>query len=295
VCGTLAGRRIEPVGGRMPSPSTTLQTTIGPYRLTRRLAEGPFGRRDLALHIGAATSHVVARMDHLRPEHDRGRIEHALRTMAKLKQRHILPVQDFGFEDDRGVACVWVASPYTGDVDGLVTLESLARRKGGYLPPIEARTAIMQLLDASVYAHQLSPTVAHGAVRLNEVLVDQRGSLVIEHYGLRAMLTPGSASVDELARREVDSLVEIGYQLVTGLLPEDPVIPAGRVVPDLDPIWDDWFETGLLGPRRGGPGFRSAAHALSAIASPPPAGAAGRNERLLGLFKRLSRLLSPRV
>ena len=44
-----------------------------------------------------------------------------------------------------------------------------------------------------------------------------------------------------------------------------PLIYPTRVVAGLDPIWDDWLETGLVSARTGGPGFRSAGHALTAI------------------------------
>ncbi len=66
----------------------------------------------------------------------------------------------------------------------------------------------------------------------------------------------------EVERREVQSVFEIGYQLVTGLRAERPVITAGRVLADLDRSWDDVFETGL-----GSPGFTTAAHAYSAVRS----------------------------
>lgn len=249
---------------------------LGPYRLTRPLPPGPLGERRLALHEGDSTSHLINRIARVQTDYDRRRFSAVMTALRELRHPHILPIEAHGIlPDGSGFTC----SPFTGDVDGLVTLESLLRAKGGSLPPIEARTAMIQLLQAVEHAHRLGHR--HGPLRLDGVQVDRRGSLAIEHYGLARLMDWFACEERELERAEVASVVEMGYRLVTGLLPDDPIIPAGRVVAHLDPLWDDWFQTGLIDARGGGPGFRSAAHALSAIESRasqqrrPPAGIAG--------------------
>jgi hypothetical protein len=299
-------------------PDHPTKPRIGPYLLTRRLSDGVAGPRFLALHERDGTSHMIARLAHVpsleaedRPskldsaphrgsiasaEFTRAQLDAALTSAATLKHAHLLAIDAFGFDpasDDPPTDPIWpwIASPYTGDVDGLVSVASLMKRKGGYLPAIEARTATIQILQAVAHAHAAG--FRHGPIAMEQVQVDRRGSLAIEHYGLAASLVGTQISAEELEQRELASVLEMAYQLVTGLAPEHPLIRAGRMIPDLDPLWDDWFETGLLGRAKGRAGFRSAAHALSAIM------ANGQNARspegMIHLIRRMSRLLTPRL
>ncbi len=267
------------------------QPQLGPYRLVRRLADGPLGPRQLALHERAASNHAITFVDRLRLPQDRDRAERALADLRELQHAHLLAIDDFGFEDEHGRARAWVASPYTGDVDGLVTLATLLKRRGGYLPPMEARTAIVQVLGAMAYAHGRG--VRNGVVTLEQVQVDRRGSLALEHYGLAARALWTAPASDDFEQQELISVLELAYRLVTGLAAEEPLIPPGRMVPDLDPTWEDWFETGLMQPRQGKPGFRSAAHALSALEAGTAGGA--KAEGTLAIFRRVSRLMTPRM
>lgn len=236
---------------------------IGPYILTRDLGPSALGERQLALHEGDYSSHVLHR---LRPpvESDDCPAHACLaacQAASTVRHAHALPIELIGEEDQTA----WLITPYTGDVDGLVTLAALLRAKGGYLSSVESRQAVVQLLDLAMFCHA-SGTV-HGPLSMDEILVDRRGSLLVELYGLRRALGP-AGDPEHDAREEVRSIVRIGYQILTGLMPVSPIIPAGRVVSGLDPVWDDWFETGLISAEAGGPGFKSAAHAFNAIASP---------------------------
>lgn len=234
---------------------------LGRYILARPLADGPFGRRTLALDEAGATSHVISELSNLgdapAAPHDVAAVVESLRA---LDHAHVLPIEAVEAPEPPDAGAVRVVAPFTGDSTGIVTLAIHLRAKGGFLSPLEAFEAVGHLLSASDYAHRRG--FRHGPLTLDEVLVDRRGSLLVELYGLRAGLlgTPGGA---ELEREEIRSIVRLGYQLVTGLLPEEPLISAGRVVPGLGRGWDDWFETGLAA----GPGFKSAAHALSALAA----------------------------
>jgi hypothetical protein len=101
---------------------------------------------------------------------------------------------------------------------------------------------------------------------MDEILVDRRGSLLVELYGVaRAMDTLARPSLETL-RDEVRSVVEIGYQLVTGLRAEHPLIPAGRLVRKLDAGWDQWLARGL----DPSGGFDSADGALAALPGARP-------------------------
>ncbi len=237
---------------------------FGPYILTRPLQSGPTGERHLALHEGDSTSHVVARVPLAASGLTAPQFGRAVEASRQFVHPHVVLIEDFGADPETG----WLVSPFMGDRHGVVTLASLLRDKGGFLSPVEARHAVVQLLEAVRHAHAIG--ACHGSLLLDEIMVDRSGSVFIEHYGLRRMLglSEASGSLDA-DQTEVRSVVAIGYQLVTGLVPDSPMIAASRVVLGLDPTWDDWVETGLLSPRAGGPGFKSAAHALTAIA---PAG-----------------------
>lgn len=191
----------------------------------------------------------------------------AIERVRGLKHPHMLEIEQ-AWMDEQGRVCV--LTPFTGDQDGLVPLDVLLRRRSGFLTLDEAKRAMDHLLSAVCAGHEQG--LSHGEVSMREVMVDRRGSLLIEHYGLAreiigsTSLGVGAApisSADELARAkaaEVRSVLMIGYQLATGLRFEPPVIPVSRVELEADKTWDDLFETGL-----GTVGFTSAPHALSAV------------------------------
>lgn len=230
---------------------------VGPYRLSRQLSQGPLGERWAAIHEQDQSVHVAHRFKTGKDSDLVNKIGHSARTISVLSHPHLLPIE----------ACigniggsVWVVNPFTGNHDGLVTLESLIRAKGGRMTPAEAERALVHILEAIGYAH--GEGCHHGPMHAGEVLVDRRGSLTIELYGLRRMLTSLSQRpASEIARDEVRSVAEIGYFLVTGLSAEDPRIAAGRMFPRLDKRWDEWFNEGLdpLG------GFGTAEEALAGL------------------------------
>lgn len=230
-------------------------TALGPYLLTRSLQPCALAERHLALHDSEHSSHVAYRFSDPGARTARRRLESAISTCRELKHEHILPIEDI-VEADGGL---WVICPFTGDVDGIRTLSKLLREKRGQMAPFEAERAMEQLLDAVAYAHT---RVVHGPIFMDDVLVDRHGRLLIEFYGLRRALSGASAAADpEDIRDEVRSIVEIGYQLVTGLRAEEPMIPAGRVVKKLDPAFDRWLTKGL----DPAAGFNSAAQALAEL------------------------------
>ncbi len=151
-------------------------------------------------------------------------------------------------------------------------------RRGGQLSPDEAERAVTQLLEAVESAHTAG--VRHGPIGLAEVLIDRRGSLLVELYGLERAMRGLGAGDAELARDEVRSVVEIGYQLITGLRAEAPLIPADRLVKKLDVLWARWLAHGL----DPAGGFETVDEAIAALPSrkrvvevkPSGGGACGR-------------------
>lgn len=235
---------------------------IGPFRLVQRLDVGPLTERWLALNEREESTHVAHR---IRPGADRAelrRLVEGMERLSGLSHPHILPIEHFTLE--RSVAGkgdgAWIVTPYTGSPEGLLTLPLLREHKGGQMAPVEVERTLTHLLEASEHAHAAG--FRHGPVSADEILVDRRGSVSIELYGLRRIIRDEeTVSFPEVERDEVRSIVEIGYWLLTGLSAEEPRIRADRLVQRLDHRWDEWFDAGLdpMG------GYLSAGEALSLL------------------------------
>lgn len=237
---------------------------VGPYRITAPLEHGPTSERWLAIHEQAHSTHVAHRFRTGGDASLASRVHQAATALRDLAHPHLLPVE----------ACIvgpaastWIISPFTGGHDGLITLETLRRDKGGRIPPAETERALMQILDAIEAAHEAG--VLHGPLASSEILVDRRGSVLIELYGVRRWLARTTApdaavpqrEAGEVIRDEVRSVVAIGYAMLTGLSADEPRLPASRLLDRLDRQWDRWIEDGLdpLG------GYGCAAEALAAL------------------------------
>ncbi len=262
---------------------TTQRPQLGPYALVRPLGHMPLAARWLALHEVSQSSHVVYRFPICHDKSEKRRFLSAVQTVEKLPHAHLLKIEQFSL-DVGGAA--WVVTPFTGDVDGVLSVERLLKQKGGSMAVHEAERAVVQLLETCEYTH--SRRLHHGPVTMGDVLIDRHGSLLIELYGLGRQLRGLTQGNSELERDEVRSVVEMGYQLITGLRAEEPMIPAGRLVKRLDPRWDWWFNTGLDATG----GFASAREAMEALPfrSAPSEGARVMTRRSvlerLGLSRR---------
>ncbi|MFT3685556.1 MAG: hypothetical protein QM783_11610 [Phycisphaerales bacterium] len=245
-------RRTVPVGAAQGA-GKHLQTPHR-YVFTRDLDQTPYGSRHLVLRAEHNTSHLLHRVGTVFGENPpragaRERFARAVEAVQRADDSHILRIDEYGWDDSPEGAGPFVISDYTGDADGVVTLERLIALKGGSLTLEESKRAIEQLMGACVAGQ--AGGVEHGTLTMSQVHVDRRGSLLIELYGVLQQVKPSrSARADE-----VRSIAAIGYQLVTGLLPLKPVIPVEHMVEHIDQSWRDFFHTGL-----GSPGFSSAAH-----------------------------------
>ncbi|MCC6322384.1 MAG: protein kinase family protein [Phycisphaerales bacterium] len=232
-------------------------THVGPYLLTRELEPCAIAERHLALHQTDHSSHVAYRFGIPARSAARRRLESAVAACRALPHDHLLAIEDVVETDED----LWVICPFTGDVDGVRTIGKLLREKRGQMEPFEAARALEQVLETISFVH---PKLIHGAVAMDEILVDRHGCLLLEFYGLRRDWRKGPLTTEaEDMRDEVRSVVEIGYQLITGLRAEEPMIPAGRLVRDLDPALDRWLSKGLCPTG----GFATAAQALAELPS----------------------------
>jgi hypothetical protein len=278
------------------------------YVFTRDLDQTPYGSRHLVLRADHNTSHLLHRLNKAFPSPSPGpqraaareRFLRAMELLQHADEAHILPIDEYGWDQGeagpgasggaaQGAAAAetegigpFVISDYTGDADGVVTLERLITLKGGWLTLEESKRAIEQLMGASVAAQAAG--LAHGPLSMSQVHVDRRGSLLIELYGLPQVLSPTKTARGD----EVRSIAEIGYQLVTGLRPIKPVIPCEHMVEHIDQTWRDYFLTGL-----GPPGYSTAAHALAAVQGLRIAGGGGIGGMGSSLRDLVKSLLAP--
>jgi hypothetical protein len=237
---------------------STHRLTLGPYVLTRELEASVMAQRFLALHETDQSSHVAYRLGVLSRRADQRRFLAAVESLSGLDEPHILKIEQFALDQ---TDAAWVVTPFTGDADGVRTLDRLLRDKGGQLNAFEVEPAVTQVLQGVRHAH--ANARCNGPLALSDLLVDRHGRIVIELYGFRRALQGQSAMNAEVARDEIRSVAEIGYQLLTGLRAEEPIIPAGRLIKRLDPAWDDWFER-AFDPTAG---FDTADEALAALPS----------------------------
>jgi serine/threonine protein kinase len=258
---------------------TSQRLKLGPYALLRPLEPVALAARWLALHEVRQTSHILYRFPVSHDKSERRRFLAAIQAAARLDHPHILRIEQFAFDTGHSP---WAVTPFTGNIDGLWSLNRLLAAKGGSMSPDEAERTVVQLLEALEYAHNAGQH--HGPLDMDGVLVDRHGSLVIELFGLERHLRGLSTGNSELVRDEVRSVVEIGYQLVTALPAEDPLIPAGRLVKRLDPRWDRWFATGL----DASGGFATAAEAKETLTARPAGVSSGVPVvTVRGVFERL--------
>jgi hypothetical protein len=241
------------VAGKTGMDDRSESWRLGPYEVTRHLGTGKLTDRWLVIHEMRQSTHVLHEFDACHANAERRRFLTAIEAVAPLRHAHLLPVEELGFS---GQGRPYVITPYSGSQDGLLTLERLAQAKGGRLSSIEVERGLTHLLQAVDYAHAAERV--HGALSMDEVLVDRHGSLWIEMYGVGRRLRHDATPTAESRRDEVRSLVEMGYRLLTGIAADEPRIPAERLVKRLDRQWDEWFDEGL-DPLRG---FDSAAEAL---------------------------------
>lgn len=269
----------------------TQQTqNFGRYRLIRPLEQATFAERWLSLHEDSHTSHVVYRFGVLSDKLAQRRFLSAAEQRSLAKGPHLLEIQNFSF-DTVGRPCV--VTPYLGNHDGLVTVRSLATLKGGRLSPLETERAVVHVLEGLRAAHQTpggGVAGSSGPLTMDDLLVDRHGRVWIELYGLRRAMRGQTEPAAELAQDEIRSIVEIAYELLTGLPAEEPRIAVGRLIKKIDPAWDAWLDRGLSG----FDGFATADDALAALPSVDPviaeAKPAGGMRSLLSKFRWPSKI-----
>lgn len=198
--------------------------TLSHYQFVRRLARG--GMADIYLACDTQNNEQVAiKMVH-RDDGYCERFRQEIATMASLKHRHILPVLEYGEEDD----WYYLVTPYIADG----TLQD--RLQKGRLTLDEAGTLLVQLASALQFAHEHG--VIHRDIKPSNVLLKDGQHLYLADFGLvkqigvRNNLTlsgymigtpdymaPELADQDATPYSDIYALGILIYQALTGYVP----------------------------------------------------------------------------
>jgi len=216
--------------GRMQPQAMPAQ--VGGRALIRPLRNSVFGRRFLALDSRRQVDCMIWLFDGVSAE-GMPSVWSFLRRAVDNRKPHVLPVDAAGRE--KGGMC-WACTPYVGNHDGIISLESLRVSRGGTLSIFETSRAVEQLLDASVRCHAAG--VVHGSIDPNGVLVTTRGTLEISMYGLRESLKAQEVPAD-VRSAEVMSIGGIAWQMLTGLPKAHAPGDAEHVM--VPQVWRQWI------------------------------------------------------
>lgn len=223
-----------------------LGTSFGPFTIVRGLASTSFGERFLALHDRERTTHTLHRIDCGHARVRQRRVLMALDALAGLSHPHLIPIEEYSLASTGHAVA---ATPYAGNHDGLMTLGMHLELKGGRLSARETHRALSQLLGA--LAHAQARGLANGPVTFAQVLVDPRGRLVIDAYGLEHRLRGEVEGTDAFVR-DASSVAALGFQMVTGCRPRrtraGALLAARAIVPGLSEAWDRFFAWSLETP-----------------------------------------------
>jgi len=227
---------------------------FGPYKLFRKL--NPLGQweRWIALHEQNDTDHVVYRHAQSLDAYERRRILEIVAKVSRPNHPHLLPIDAYSF-DETGHLCL--VSNYTGNQEGLVPIAHLLARRSGRLEVPEVARCVEHLLEA--IAHARTHGVWVETIDPDRVLIDRRGSVLYELYGL---VNPRVCeNVPGPVADEIRAIAEIAAWLLTGIEPRVAPVSVTKVAGRQAKAWESWIAAAIdpLG------GFERIEDALSAM------------------------------
>lgn len=212
--------------------SNTVPSTVGGRALVKPLSCSMFGQRFLALDPRRQMDCMIWLFDAVEADRMPG-VWAYLQRAVDLRRPHVLPIDAAGRE--KGGLC-WACTPYVGNHDDIVSLESLRLSRGGTLTVFETARAVEQLLDATIRSHAIG--IVHGSIDPNNVLITPRGTLEVSMYGLREALKSVEVPA-EVRAGEIASIGGIAWQMLTGL---DRMESPGETAHDqVSQAWRRWI------------------------------------------------------
>jgi serine/threonine protein kinase len=239
---------------------------LGDYRITSRLAAGGMARiykgMDYKLQRPAAVKvlelHTVERDQTLT-----ARFKREARAVAALEHPNIIPVYQYGEDEDAGV--YFLAMKLIKGRDLAEELRRIRKSKQPLMPVERALNLMGQIAAALDYAH--AQDIIHRDVKPSNILIDKDDRAVLTDLGLvlraKAETTLGTAfgtpryiapeqatsSDKAVPQSDIYSFAVILYELLTGQTPfdgsspmeialahiSDPVPPPRDINPDIPP------------------------------------------------------------
>lgn len=258
-----------------PMPRQHTPSQLGHFRIIRALRACEHGDRFLAVDQHSNENVTLYRLPIPQEPSERRRLLAAVERLATFNPPHALPLRTYTMSANDSL---WLASPFTGNHEGLVLLSDLIELRGGPLSSVEVGHAVSQTLEVVLAAHREG--LSHGPLELEQIQIDRRGSVHVELYGLARLRDGLSPANDLLIRDELRSVVCLAYTLLTGMTACEPRIRASRLIKKLDRSWDQWIEHGLdpFG------GFATAEEAIAALPGNTPADEPRPSVKVLSRF-----------
>ncbi|HEY7346670.1 MAG TPA: protein kinase [Ktedonobacterales bacterium] len=204
---------------------------LGAYELIERVGSGGMAevyRAKQSTAFGREVAVKVIRQGYSEDKMFRERFLREAQAIAKLSHPNILPLIEFGEEND----LLYLVMPYAPDG----TLRDLIARVNGPLPLSDATEIFTQLCDAVQYAHEQG--IVHRDIKPQNVLIQRGKHLLLADFGIARdassdqKLTSTGAGVGTVeymapeqamgksdARSDLYSLGIVLYQMLTGRVP----------------------------------------------------------------------------
>lgn len=220
-----------------PPSIETLQEKFPTYRIESFIAQGGMGAVYLARQISLdrPVAIKILPMEFGDDENYRTSFETEAKAMARLNHSNLVGIYDFG------------------DLDGLlyIVMEYVPGRSlhdtahGQKVDQLEAARLIVDMSDGLAHAH--SAGMLHRDIKPANVLIDDEVRPKIVDFGLARPMgddhsggvvfgTPGYTAPEVLnnpysvdQRSDIFSMGVMLYELLTGMLPGDPFVPASQV------------------------------------------------------------------
>ncbi len=158
--------------------------TIGPYAVEQRLGVGGMAEVYRANHsaLGVYRAIKVIRPEFATSDDFRARFQREAQSVAQLDHPNIVRVHDFG--ESNGL--YYMVMQY---VEGQ-TLNTIRKTRGS-IPQAQAVEWILAVADALAYAHELG--VVHRDIKPDNIMLDERGRIVLMDFGVAKLLTADTA------------------------------------------------------------------------------------------------------
>jgi YVTN family beta-propeller protein len=237
---------------------------LGAYEVVEMLGHGGMASVFKAFQTNLRR-HVAIKVLHssfLQEPDFRTRFQHEAETIARLEHPNILPIYDYGEQQD----VLYIVMP-------LISSGTLRDAMATAMPLEHAIAIFRRILSALEFAHTRSPAIIHRDIKPNNILMRQPDWPLLADFGIAKILEPAlritrsgamigtpeymapeqsqGGSVDH--RADIYAMGAMLFELLTGQAPflaktpmaviyqhvHKPVPSVRRLNPSLAPIWDE--------------------------------------------------------